>query len=132
MKKKLLINVYYDSWCPMCTKVSENIKKLDKFNLITLNSIRDKDVLQSVNIPMHDLEKQMHAIRKHDGKVFVGIDAIASITARIPLWMLIWLPLKLSSLLGFGHFLYNYIAKNRKIVPVGHCENNQCDINLKQ
>ncbi|MBB3908745.1 MULTISPECIES: thiol-disulfide oxidoreductase DCC family protein [Anoxybacillaceae] len=119
------ILVLYDSWCPICMRVKENIHKLDWFNLIELKSIREEN---NLNIPITDLEKEMYCINVETGKITKGIDAIASISARLPLMMLFWLPLKLSSYFVFGHKLYNYIAKTRRIIPVNNCDGDTCNI----
>ncbi|MFS8540784.1 MAG: DUF393 domain-containing protein [Tissierellales bacterium] len=119
------ILVLYDSWCPICVRIKENIHKLDWFNLIELKSIREEN---NLNIPIADLEKEVYCINLKTGKITKGIDAIASISARLPLMMLFWLPLKLSSYFVFGHKLYNYIAKNRIIIPVNSCNGDNCNI----
>ena len=39
--------------------------------------------------------------------------------------------IKLSIVLGFGSKVYDYIANNRKLVPVGHCRGGVCEIPTK-
>lgn len=114
--------VLYDSWCPLCQAVKKNIHRLDWFKLIEFKTIRAEDTWSE--IPLEKLVKEMHCMNQKSGKVTVGIDAIASICARIPVLAFLWLPVKLSSMVGIGHVVYNYIAKTRKIVPVGHCDLN--------
>ncbi|WP_273128024.1 thiol-disulfide oxidoreductase DCC family protein [Bacillus weihaiensis] len=116
--------VFYDSWCPLCVGVKENIQKFDWFKNVSFISIRDS---LDIDISVEKLSKEMHAINKN-GNVFVGIDAIAEISFRIPIYFPIWLPLKIISKFKFGHKIYKYIANNRKIVPVNHC-NDKCSIN---
>lgn len=120
------LTVYYDSWCPFCQKISKGIKKFDWFDLIELRSIREMQN-NEISIPFNELEKEMHCSNPKTHKITKGIDAIASLCARLPLFMILWIPLKLSSLCGFGKVIYRYIARNRKIVPVGHCNVHSCD-----
>ncbi|MGQ0440588.1 hypothetical protein ACT4UT_29180, partial [Bacillus sp. B-TM1] len=40
--------------------------------------------------------------------------------------------IKLSIVLGFGSKVYDYIANNRKLVPVGHCREGICEIPTKK
>lgn len=120
------IVVFFDSWCPVCTKIERNIKRLDTFRLIEFKSIRNSDL--DIGVPKEDLEKEMHCLDKRTGTITVGIDAIASITARVPLLMILWFPIKLSSKLGFGHKMYHYIASTRTITPVNNCTDDSCQI----
>lgn len=124
------IIVFYDSWCPVCTKVKHNIEKLDWFHLIEIRSIRNNNI-KEIDIPLEQLEKEMYCLNIKNGKITKGIDAIASIIARLPLVMIFWIPLKLSSLLRIGHVIYNYIAQTRKIIPVNNCEDESCKIPIK-
>lgn len=102
-------------------KTYKNLIGLKMYHLFQLRDPLDLD------ISIEKLSKQMHSINKH-GKVFVGIDAITEISFRIPIYFPIWLPLKVISKFEFGHKIYRYIANNRKIVPVNHC-NDKCSIN---
>mgnify|MGYP000943722832 CR=1 FL=1 len=120
------IIVLYDSWCPLCVSMKENIQRLNWLRLIEFQTIRDDSRI--INIPIQKLEKEMHCIKINNGKIATGIDAIASIIARIPLLTIFYIPIKLSSYFGFGHYVYNYIASTRKIVPIGNCSEETCDI----
>ncbi len=117
--------VFYDSWCPVCIWAGKLIKKFDWLALIELQSIRD---IKSgrVNIPVHELQKEMHCLHLRTGKVKKGIDAVAAVCARLPLFSILWLPIKVSGVLGFGKWIYRYVAENRKIIPTGKCTSDTC------
>lgn len=88
------IIVLYDSWCPLCVSMKENIQRLNWLRLIEFQTIRDDSRI--INIPIQKLEKEMHCININNGKIATGIDAIASIIARIPLLTIFYIPIKLS------------------------------------
>lgn len=123
------IDVYYDSWCPLCINVTNRIKSLDWLGLIELVSIRNEDKLKEINISPDELSKRMHAIKKKNNKVLVGIDAISAMVVRLPLLFPLWIILKFFTLIGVGHSVYDFIATRRKIVPVGKCKDDVCKIN---
>ncbi|HFU7090021.1 TPA: thiol-disulfide oxidoreductase DCC family protein [Bacillus cereus] len=126
-EKKNNIIVFYDSWCPICTKVKNNIEKLDWFNQIQLISIRSENI-NHIEIPLKELEKSMHCKFSTNNRTVSGIEAIAAIVIRLPLLAPLWPIIKLSSLLGIGQWLYNRIATTRKIIPVNNCEGSSCKI----
>lgn len=127
IKTHYKIIVYYDSWCPLCVKVKNNIKRLDVFNNVKMFSIREPNI-EDHGIPLHLLEKKMYAKIIKNDKTVSGIYAFLAITSNVPLLLLLWPLLKLSVVIGIGEKIYNFIAKSRVIVPVGHCENNSCEI----
>lgn len=126
MRKRLKMTVLYDNWCPLCIQVKNNIEKLDWFNLIHLKGFRGLE--KDLKIPKSDLEEKMHVIL-FNNKIVSGYEAFVSISLRIPLLSFFWPLLKFFGLIGIGSKIYNIIAKNRKIIPTGHCNNeDSCDI----
>lgn len=125
-KAKLTIDVYYDSWCPMCTSIKTKIDYLDWFHLINFVTFRNNNI--NIDICEDVLEERMHAKINRSGKILTDVDAFSSIAIRIPLLIPMYFVFKISIILGFGTKLYNFIAKNRRIVPVGHCD-GECFIN---
>ncbi|WP_161491010.1 thiol-disulfide oxidoreductase DCC family protein [Anoxybacillus sp. UARK-01] len=122
------IIVFYDGWCPLCIKVKNNIKKIDFFNNIEMVNIREPGI-ERYGIPLSSLEKHMHAKIIRNNKIVLGIFAFMAIASNVPLLMPLWPLLKLSQMIGLGQRVYDFIAKNRIIIPVGNCERNSCNIN---
>ncbi|WJQ12949.1 DUF393 domain-containing protein [Geobacillus stearothermophilus] len=122
IKDMFKIDVYYDSWCPMCTSIKKKIEYLDWFRLVNFISFRDGDL--KIDIDKSNLEERMHAKIFRNGKIVTDVDAFSAIAIRVPLLVPMYFVLRLSSILGFGKQLYDHIAKKRKIVPVGHCKEN--------
>ncbi|WP_038112767.1 thiol-disulfide oxidoreductase DCC family protein [Tuberibacillus calidus] len=121
------IEVYYDGWCPVCTSIMKKINKLDWFNLIQMQSFREDTHLQGIEISKSNLEKRIHVRNMKTEKIYSGIDAFAVMLIRIPVLCLLWFPLKFLSIVGLGNYIYDFIAKRRIVIPVGHC-NVDCQI----
>ncbi|PFK33488.1 thioredoxin [Bacillus cereus] len=125
--------VFYDSWCPMCTAVAERTKNFDKNGKMKFVSFRDKDVVEEYQLSEEIQEKmeQRLYILKND-KWYDGIGSIYILAKAVPLYWFTVPFIKVSILLGFGNKVYDYIADNRKLVPVGHCHEGVCEIPSKK
>jgi predicted DCC family thiol-disulfide oxidoreductase YuxK len=123
--------VFYDSWCPLCLKAKTKIEKADKQKKIIWISFRDKDIFEKYNLAGKQVEQRIYSMDLHKGKTYSGINTILEIMKRIRKYRIFVPFLYVSIILGFGPMVYDYIAKKRKIVPVGHCENNNCSVNFK-
>ena len=122
--KKLLI-IYYDNYCPNCTRFTNLISKLDWFKLIETKQLRNNiHINNAVGINKNIAEKQMAS---YDGQWTYGYSTLFKIFLRIPLfWIFIplfWL-LDISKL---GQYLYLQLAVNRQIIPL-HCSEESCEI----
>jgi len=127
VKSKKVI-VLYDGWCPLCIKSVNNLKRFDLFNSIEFLSFRDSKILKKYNTDIQTLEKRMHSFNSK-GKANQGIDAFIQIIQRMPLLWILLPFLYIAKILGFGQHLYDYIASKRKIIPVGQCNDKECNIN---
>ncbi|PDZ42315.1 DCC1-like thiol-disulfide oxidoreductase family protein [Bacillus wiedmannii] len=114
------ITVFYDGWCPFCTKTKRNIQKIDVFRLVNFVSFRDDCVISEYKFSIEALEEMIHS-KKGSEPVKVGIYSFIQISKRVvPMWGL--LPfLYLSVWCGFGQKLYKFIANRRIIIPSGSC-----------
>ncbi|WP_312755488.1 DCC1-like thiol-disulfide oxidoreductase family protein [Rummeliibacillus suwonensis] len=128
LRKKFELTVFYDSWCPKCTAIKNKVETLDWLKLITMKSFREESNIKNLKIDHFLLEKEMYAQVAYNNSLVSGIEAFASMSIRIPLLMVLWIPLKVGSLIKIGQYLYNYFAQRRKIIPVGQCESNICVI----
>ncbi|MEH7109299.1 thiol-disulfide oxidoreductase DCC family protein [Bacillus sp. JJ1764] len=126
--KSLKMVVFYDNWCSLCIAIKEKIQRLDWFGLIEMIGIREKGIEKEISVPLEDLEKKMYAVIKRNGKYVSGLDAFISISARIPMFFVLWPFLIISSKLGIGHIVYRYISEHRTIVPVGKCDDSFCKL----
>ncbi|WP_077702129.1 thiol-disulfide oxidoreductase DCC family protein [Virgibacillus dokdonensis] len=124
--KKNNVLVFYDTWCPICTKSMKTLARLDCFRRLQYESTRNKAVLNEYSLNYEKLEKRMHTIRLKDGKIEEGIDSIFRIVKQIPLLWIAVPFLQLSIWIGVGSKIYDWLASKRKILPVGGCEGDFC------
>ena len=121
--KKLII--FYDNWCPNCTKFANHIQKIDWLNLIDFKELRNENhTNQFIEINIELAKQQMAS---YTNKWNYGYISLYLIFLRIPLfWISIpffWL-LKVTK---FGQYLYKELALKRKIIPL-HCDSETCEI----
>ncbi|WP_165767894.1 thiol-disulfide oxidoreductase DCC family protein [Virgibacillus indicus] len=112
--------VYYDSYCKMCTASSTIWRKLDWRKKLSFESFR---LLQDYP---KEMEKSLHV--NHEGHWYNGYTAIIQIAKMLPLLWIILPFLYLFKWLGLGDFIYEKIAKNRKLVPVNQCKDGEACI----
>jgi predicted DCC family thiol-disulfide oxidoreductase YuxK len=125
-RERFQVTVFYDGWCPLCSRSAETAKKLDTLRLLEFVSYREPGVTGKYGLDPAKLEQRLHTTT--DGRHFrEGIDALIQLTSRvIPFWPLVPL-LLLAKVLGFGQWAYDQVAKRRTIIPAGGCE-DKCSI----
>ncbi|OUS00804.1 hypothetical protein A9Q86_08600 [Flavobacteriales bacterium 33_180_T64] len=117
------LKVFYDDWCPNCTKFMKFIKKLDVLNLISFKKLRENNSVVGINL--EEAEKKM-ASTLDDELWNYGYKTIYEIFKRIPLFWIFIPVLFLLEISKIGEFLYNELALKRKIIPI-HCDDH-CEI----
>ncbi|WP_267406677.1 MULTISPECIES: DCC1-like thiol-disulfide oxidoreductase family protein [unclassified Chryseobacterium] len=119
--KKLI--VYYDGWCPRCTKFMKTVKKIDWLQLTDFRSLRERDPsMKGIDYAL--AEKQMAT---YDKNWVYGYESIFKILIRLPLLWLFVPVLWLMHITKIGQAIYIQLAVNRKIIPL-HCDNDVCNI----
>ncbi|MGR5996115.1 DCC1-like thiol-disulfide oxidoreductase family protein [Bacillus cereus] len=58
------ITVFYDGWCPFCTKTKRNIQTIDVFHLVNFVSFRDDCVISKYNLSIEALEEMIHSKKR--------------------------------------------------------------------
>ncbi len=124
----LKYTVYYDGYCPMCTSIVSKWQKWDVFKKLSFQSFREIDFSNEQELTFEELEKHMHIRDMHSGKLYKGAKAITKISGVIPLMWVLWVPLKLSTILGIGELAYDYVARRRKIIPSNLCAEDSCKL----
>lgn len=123
--KKIII--FYDNWCPNCTRFSYFIKKLDWLNIITIKELRNEiDIEAHKGIDIDLAKKQMASFTNEWNYAF---KTIYLILIRIPVFFPLIPFLFLLNISGFGQYLYMQLAVNRKIIPL-HCDSDSCGIDF--
>ncbi len=131
-KNKEKFIVFYDSWCPLCTKAKEKIEQYDTKKRITLLSFREREVFEKYNLGGQNVENRIYARDEVSGKSFSGIHTVRQIARRIPKYKVFAPFIAISIYTGLGTIIYDYIASKRNIVPVGHCDEEGCPIHWKE
>jgi len=125
MKKDQLL-IFYDSWYPMCTHVMMVIKKNDRNGRLTFVTFRDPVIMEEYDLYSKKVEERLYSICRAEGKHFSGIASVYEIAKRVPAYWPLLPFLFVSMKVGIGDISYDFIAKRRKIIPVGHCEGEDC------
>lgn len=119
------VTVFYDNWCQNCNRFKNLITKLDWLKLIDFKELRNPNHLFMYDdIDLVLAKKQMASL----GSNWVyGYDSIFNIFSRIPLLWIFFPTLYLMKITGIGQYLYEYLAINRRIIPM-HCNENSCQM----
>ena len=117
------LTVYYDDWCPNCTKFKNFIEKNDILNLVIFKKLRTEKGVTEINIK----EAELKMASTRDNRIWnYGYQSIYEIFKRIPLFWLFVPVLYVLKITKFGDLLYNELALKRKIIPM-HCDDH-CEI----
>jgi predicted DCC family thiol-disulfide oxidoreductase YuxK len=117
--------IFYDNYCPNCTKFTNLIQKLDWLQLLEIEPLRNDLTMSNYKDINLALAKQQMA--SYTNKWHYGYVSLYLIFIRLPIfWIMIPLLfiLKISRL---GQYLYVKLALQRKIIPI-HCDENSCRI----
>ncbi|HET7657301.1 MAG TPA: DUF393 domain-containing protein [Bacillales bacterium] len=120
--------VFYDGYCPLCRNSKKAIEKTDWFNKISFLSFREPGVIDHYHLNEKRPEERICSIRLRDEATFEGIETILQIAVRLPLYWIFVPFLYMAIGFGLGQPAYDFIAKRRKIVPVGQCDENGCPV----
>lgn len=112
---RLEINVFYDGWCPLCTKTISILNRLDWFGLIHPQSFRETWVASAYGIDVNRAERRIMA-QPHQGNLVEGSVAFELLCIRVPLLWPVWLVLWAANKMGIGQQAYDWFAARRIVV----------------
>lgn len=107
----------------------EKWSAMDKHQLLVFDSFRNDHVLHALPYSLEQLEKEIYSKATDQNVYYRGVETFIEMNKRIPLLKFTAPFLIALNKVGLAKVVYNYVAKRRKIVPVGQCINNQCTIN---
>jgi len=117
--------IFYDNWCPKCTRFVKLVKKLDWLSLIQEKPLRN--FLSSPYFPKLDRKLALRQMASYNGSWHYGFNSVYLILISLPVcWLFIPL-LYLLKVSGLGQFVYIQLAVKRKIIPF-HCDDKSCEI----
>ena len=107
------LEVYTDGQCPLCRWMRERVERRDRFRKIDWKDFRDPAVQQSTPFTLHELDAEMHARRKGDGRWSAGYRAWVEVLRVLPRWRFLAPLLNVWPLTFFGRLFYRWLAKRR-------------------
>jgi predicted DCC family thiol-disulfide oxidoreductase YuxK len=107
------LEVYTDGQCPLCRWMRERVERRDRFRKIEWKDFRDPSVQQSTPFTLHELDAEMHARRKGDGRWATGYRAWVEVLRVLPRWRFLAPLLTVWPLTSFGRLFYRWLAKRR-------------------
>jgi predicted DCC family thiol-disulfide oxidoreductase YuxK len=122
-RRRLGLVVFYDGWCPLCTRSIRWLGRFDLLSLVRFVSFRDPGVVERYGLDERGAERRIQSVG-WSGRLHEGITAMLDIAVRsIPLWPAV--PVFIICRMIAGQRVYDAIASRRLIlVPggcVGHC-----------
>jgi predicted DCC family thiol-disulfide oxidoreductase YuxK len=119
------LTIFYDNFCPNCTKFTKLVQKLDWLKLIQIKQLRNE--LHTNLIRDIDVELAKQQMASFDTKWHYGYNSLYYIFVRLPLFWLFVPFLYILKVTTLGQVMYSELALKRKIIPI-HCDTKICDI----
>jgi predicted DCC family thiol-disulfide oxidoreductase YuxK len=117
--------IFYDNYCPKCTKFSKLVQRINWLKLIEIKQLRNE--LHTNSFCNIDLELAIQQMASFGTKWHYGYNSLYFIFARLPLLWLFMPFLYILKITTLGQLLYNELALKRNIIPI-HCDNDACGI----
>jgi predicted DCC family thiol-disulfide oxidoreductase YuxK len=119
------LTIFYDNFCPNCSRFSKLVKKLDWIKLIKIKQLRNElDVNSIYGIDLELAKKQMASYNK---EWHYGYNSLFYIFARLPLFWILMPFFYILKITTLGQLIYIELALKRKIIPI-HCDAKNCNL----
>ena len=115
---------YYDEECPLCIRVKITISHFDWFKLVEFRGVQSYGIYDE-RLSGISKDELLDSIYSIDDKNIVreGIETYKKVFARIPVFYLLAVLLKLPGISWLGKKTYEYVASNRL---VDRCTEDNC------
>ncbi|MGQ0568682.1 MAG: DCC1-like thiol-disulfide oxidoreductase family protein [Armatimonadota bacterium] len=121
-RRRLDLVVFYDGWCPMCTRSVRVLRNLDLLSVVEYISFRDPGVVHYYGLDSERAARRIQALDRR-GRVREGIDALIAVAARSPLmWPIV--PMLVVGRGVAGQRFYDAAAARRVILVPGSCQSD--------
>lgn len=121
-RRRLDLVVFYDGWCPMCTRSVHVLRILDLLSVVEYISFRDPGVVHYYGLDSERAARRIQALDRR-GQVREGIDALIAVAARSPLmWPIV--PILVLGRGVAGQRFYDAAAARRVILVPGSCQSD--------
>lgn len=106
------LTLFFDSRCPLCAAEMRRLAKWDKHGRLAYIDMHGEGFQAATyGTSLAAMDAELHGLRA-DGRMLVGIDAIAAAYTAVGLGYLVW-PLKPALTKPFWRQLYRWFARNR-------------------
>ncbi|MDA3129733.1 thiol-disulfide oxidoreductase DCC family protein [Aliibacillus thermotolerans] len=107
------IVIFYDEECELCLALKRNISQFDSKHRLRWYSLQQASVEKAYpHLPKKEMKKQIHVLES-ETYLYTGFAGIKRIIHEIPIGRIISPILSLPGANMIGHFIYQWIAKNR-------------------
>jgi predicted DCC family thiol-disulfide oxidoreductase YuxK len=120
-----IVSVFYDNWCPNCSRFVRIVSKFDWFNLIEYKELRNLEQLSRFKDIDIVLAKEQMASYSNEWNY--GYVSLYFIFLRIPLLWILFPLFYFLKVTKIGQHLYVQLALKRKVLPL-HCDSNSCNV----
>ncbi|MGH2404494.1 MAG: DCC1-like thiol-disulfide oxidoreductase family protein [bacterium] len=124
LRARLGLKVFYDGWCPLCSRSIRWLAQLDVLSLMDFISFRENGVAERYSLDVGRAERRIQSIGP-TARIREGMDALLQIAYRaVPVWPVV--PLLLLARLVGGQRAYDALATRRLVLVPGACVTH-CD-----
>lgn len=115
--------VYIDGYCVRCRRFAHWMMRLDRGRVFSIRSFRDDESYSVYGISMNELCARMFVVDCKTLRKYSGFEAIAQICRSVQIFWpslpFLWVIRRLQA----GEQLYDWLARNRVIIPhPGQCD----------
>lgn len=109
------LTIYYDKFCPYCTKFAKLVQNLDWLKLIKIKQLRIE--IDNTLFGKIDLELTKQKMASFDSKWYYGYNSLYIVFIRLLLFWLFIPFLYILKLAKIGQLMYFELVVKRKIIP---------------
>jgi predicted DCC family thiol-disulfide oxidoreductase YuxK len=113
MSETAQLEVYTDGQCPLCRWMRAKVEPRDRLKRIEWLDYRDPEVRDRAPYTFEQLDAEMHARTKRDGRWSAGYGAWLDVMRQLPRWRFVAPLLSLWPFTSLGHLFYRWLAKRR-------------------
>lgn len=120
LRRRLELVVFFDGWCPLCTRSIRWLSRLDLLSLVQFVSFRESGIVELYGLDAERAARRIQSLGR-GGKIREGMDTMIAIAIRsVGLWPLV--PVFLAGRLIAGQRVYDAVASRRLILVPGACD----------